>query len=74
MTSADVKKKSKSTKAAPEASAQPPVADTPQPLHPLQKLLDHPWWLLFLGIVIPSLSYTAWAWIELLLIKPAQLP
>lgn len=50
----------------------PPGA--PATLHPLQKLLDHPWWLLFLGIVVPGLSYTAWGWIELLLVGPAQLP
>ncbi len=38
--------------------------------HPLQKLMDNPWLLLTLGILIPFLSYTIWGWIELLLIKP----
>lgn len=42
--------------------------------HWLQKLLDNPWILLVLGILIPALSYTAWGWIELLFIQPAQLP
>lgn len=49
-------------------------AEDDAPLHPLQKLLDNPWLLLLLGFVVPSLSYTAWGWIELLLTKPAELP
>ena len=42
--------------------------------HPIQRLMDNPWLLLVLGVVIPFLSYTAWGWIELLFIKPATLP
>lgn len=40
----------------------------------LKRLMDNPWLLLVLGIVIPMLSYTLWGWIDLLLIKPAALP
>lgn len=42
--------------------------------HPLQRLMDNPWWLLVLGLLIPILSYTVWGWIELALMPPAQLP
>ena len=42
--------------------------------HPWQRLLDNPWLLLILGVLIPVLSYSVWGWIELLLTKPAQLP
>ena len=42
--------------------------------HPWQKLLDNHWLLLVLGVLIPVLSYTVWGWIEILLVKPAQLP
>lgn len=45
----------------------------PKP-HPLQRLMDNPWLLLVLGILIPTVSYSVWGWIELLLIKPASLP
>jgi hypothetical protein len=46
----------------------------PEKKHPIQRLMDNPWLLLVLGVVIPFLSYTIWGWIELLLVKPATLP
>ncbi len=46
----------------------------PTKKHPLQKLMDNPWLLLVLGVVVPFLSYTIWGWIEILFVKPAQLP
>ena len=39
-----------------------------------ERLLDNPWLLLVLGVLIPVLSYTVWGWIELLSVPPAQLP
>jgi hypothetical protein len=42
--------------------------------HPLQKLMDNPWLLLALGLLIPILSYTAWGWFELATIAAAKLP
>ena len=46
----------------------------PNRKHPIQKLMDNPWLLLALGILIPFLSYPVWGWIEILLVKPASLP
>ena len=40
----------------------------------LKRLMDNPWLLLVLGVVIPFLSYTVWGWIELGFVKPATLP
>jgi hypothetical protein len=42
--------------------------------HPIQKLMDNPWLLLALGVLIPLLSYTAWGWIELHGVSQAVLP
>lgn len=42
--------------------------------HPLQRLMDNPWLLLALGVLIPTLSFTVWAWIELYFLPPATLP
>jgi hypothetical protein len=43
-------------------------------IHPLQRLMDNPWLLLVLGVVIPFVSYTAWGWADLLTLQPATLP
>lgn len=40
----------------------------------IQRILDNPWLLLVLGIVIPTLSYTVWGLVEWFLLKPADLP
>ena len=42
--------------------------------HPLQRLMDNQWLLLVLGVVIPTLSVTVWAWIELWMLPTATLP
>lgn len=42
--------------------------------HPIQKLMDNPWLLLALGVLVPLISYTLWGWIELHQMKPATLP
>lgn len=46
--------------------------ETKKPL--LQRVLDNPWLLLALGVLIPLLSYTAWGWIEITRVQPALLP
>jgi hypothetical protein len=48
--------------------------DQSEKVHMLQVVLDNPWILLALGILIPAISYTAWGWIELSFIEAAQLP
>ncbi len=42
--------------------------------HPIQKLMDNTWLLLVLGVVVPTVSYTVWGWIEVLLVPAATLP
>jgi hypothetical protein len=42
--------------------------------HPLQRLMDNPWLLLALGVLIPTLSYTIWGWLELLALPVTKLP
>lgn len=42
--------------------------------HPIQALMDNPWLLLVLGILITFVSYTAWGWIEIASAPPATLP
>ena len=48
--------------------------ETPPAKHPLQRLMDNPWLLLVLGVGIPTVSFTLWAWIELYFLPPATLP
>ena len=40
----------------------------------LEKLLENPWILLALGVLIPALSYTLWGWIEVWRLPAAVLP
>lgn len=42
----------------------------PVPL--IQRLLDNPFLLLFLGVMIPMIVYTLWGVIEILLIPAAK--
>jgi len=46
--------------------------DDDKPIHPIQRLMDNPWLLLALGLAVPILSYTLWAWIELLNVPVAK--
>ena len=52
------------------------MTTTPTPLrkHPFQALMDNPWLLLALGIVIPTLSYTVWGWLDIAAVTQALLP
>ena len=57
-------------------SNEPKTAAAPETerKHPLQRLLDNPWALLVLGVLVASLSYTAWGWFEIATVKDATLP
>lgn len=45
-----------------------------QPVHPIQRIMDNPWLLLAVGLLVPILSYTVWGWVELATLPPATLP
>lgn len=45
-----------------------------KPVHPVQKLMDNPWLLLLLGLLIPFLSYTLWGVISIGSMPEATLP
>lgn len=36
--------------------------------------MENPWLLLVFGVVVPTVSYTVWGWIELLILPQAPLP
>jgi hypothetical protein len=42
--------------------------------HWIQRLMDNPWVLLALGVGVPFVSYTLWAWIEIMTLPAAKLP
>jgi hypothetical protein len=57
------------------ADAQPPAAydDIPEePVPFMQQLLDNPWMLLFLGVVIPTVLYVIWGVMEIVTIPIAK--
>ncbi|HEX7476591.1 MAG TPA: hypothetical protein VF331_02175 [Polyangiales bacterium] len=45
-----------------------------QHTQPPHKLMDNPWLLLVLGVVVPIVSYTLWGLIEIMNTPPATLP
>lgn len=47
--------------------------ESPGQPHPMERLLDNTWLLLVLGVVVPTLSYTVWGWIEIALMGEAKL-
>lgn len=51
-----------------------PINEENEKPHFLQRLMDNPWLLLALGLILPILSYTVWGWIELAMMPKALLP
>ena len=50
----------------------PIQADTDEPIPLMQQLLDNPFILLFLGVMIPMLVYTLWGVIDILTVPLAK--
>ena len=44
--------------------APPPAADSPARVPVMQRILDNPFLLLFLGITIPTVLYVVWGVME----------
>lgn len=50
------------------------MTEAPERIHWFQKLMDNPWMLLALSLLILFVSYTAWGWYDLASIPQATLP
>lgn len=51
---------------------QPPAGDESEPIPFMQRLLDNPFILLILGIVVPTILYTVWGVMEVIQIPLAK--
>ena len=51
-----------------------PHETTPTHVPVGQRLLDNPWLLLVLGLVVMALFYTGWGLLEVILLPPGKLP
>ncbi len=49
-----------------------PLNDENEPIPTMQKLLDNPFLLLFLGVVIPTVFYLIWGIMEIISIPIAK--
>jgi hypothetical protein len=48
------------------------IDDRDEPVPMMQKLLDNPFLLLFLGVLIPMVVYTLWGVIDILTVPAAR--
>jgi hypothetical protein len=56
-----------------DSSSQPdPANDENEPIPTMQKLLDNPFLLLFLGVVMPTVFYLIWGIMEIISIPIAK--
>lgn len=56
-----------------DTSALPHEADSPdEPVPMMQQLLDNPFILLFLGVMIPMVVYSAWGVFDILTVPLAK--
>lgn len=56
----------------PPTEAPPPAADESEPIPFMQRVLDNPFLLLFLGVAIPTVLYTVWGIMEVASIPIAK--
>ena len=52
--------------------APPPAADSPERVPVMQRILDNPFLLLFLGVTIPTVLYILWGVMEIASIPIAK--
>ena len=52
--------------------APPPAADSPERVPVMQRILDNPFLLLFLGVTIPTVLYILWGVMEVASIPIAK--
>ena len=45
---------------------------TDEPVPAMQQVLDNPWLLLFLGVVVPTVLYTIWGVMEIVSLPVAK--
>jgi hypothetical protein len=50
----------------------PPAADVPEPIPFMQRVLDNPFLLLFLGVTLPTVLYILWGVMEVASIPIAK--
>ena len=55
-----------------DADSTRPPDDENEPIPTMQKLLDNPFLLLFLGVVVPTVFYLIWGIMEIISIPIAQ--
>jgi hypothetical protein len=53
-------------------AAPPPAADSPERVPVMQRILDNPFLLLFLGVTIPTVLYILWGVMEVASIPIAK--
>ncbi len=54
------------------SAAPPPAADSPERVPVMQRILDNPFLLLFLGVTIPTVLYILWGVMEVASIPIAK--
>jgi hypothetical protein len=56
----------------PPTEEPPLTSDAPEPIPFMQRVLDNPFLLLFLGVAIPTVLYTLWGVMEIASIPLAK--